>query len=211
MPASTKLISTPLLSLLLMVALCAAPVAQAKKDLFANDPANQQSAATQQLRSTSDAANITPENQAPASATESAVPDTVPAPAEKSAPSGLEKQWERLKKNLNKTKKDLFGGEPKASDKARPATALMQEQEQAQESSSDTGSSSSSQDTRPQISATDAAQRAQRTTEGQVMNVRKVQDDDKTLYNVNLLQKNGRMKTVNIDAHSGDVVEEPAQ
>jgi uncharacterized membrane protein YkoI len=120
----------------------------------------------------------------------------------------LEKQWVRLKKNLNKAKKDLFGSEPKHAQPApaHPALGLVQEP-----SSSDATASSSSRDNRPQISATEAAQRAQRAAEGQVMNVRKVQDEDKTLYNVNLLQKNGRMKTVNIDAHSGEVIEEAAQ
>jgi len=202
MPASAKLIPTALLSLVLTAALCAAPAAHAtKKDLFGNEPTSQKAAAAPQMLNEQSADDVV-------SPQESATYDSpaVPVPEKNAEPSGLEKQWNRLKKNLNKAKKDLFGSEPKTSKPVHPAPALVQES-----NSSESSASSSSQDNRPQISATEAAQRAQRTTEGQVMNVRKVRDDDRTLYNVNLLQKNGRMKTVNIDAHSGEVVEESAQ
>jgi len=200
MPASAKLIPTALLSLLLTAALCVAPAANAtKKDLFGSEP-SPKTAAPQMLNepSADDSANQ-PETTA-YEVSPAAVPE------QESKPTGMEKQWERLKKNLNKAKKDLFGSDPKTSKPVRPAPALVQEP-----GSSESSSSSSSQDNRPQISATEAAQRAQRTTEGQVMNVRKVRDDDRTLYNVNLLQKNGRMKTVNIDAYSGEVVEDATQ
>ena len=59
----------------------------------------------------------------------------------------------------------------------------------------------------PAISPIDAAQRAQSRVDGQVMNVRKFKDDSKTLYGVKLLQKNGRMKTVNVDANNGNIIE----
>lgn len=197
MPASAKFIPAALLSILLTAALCVAPAAHAtKKDLFGSEP-SQKAAASQMLeeQSADDASNQ------PEAATYQAPPVTLPE--KESKPSGIEKQWERLKKNLNKTKRDLFGSDPKASKQVHTAPALVQDP-----GNSESSASSSSQDNRPQISATEAAQRAQRTTEGQVMNVRKVRDEDRTLYNVNLLQKNGRMKTVNIDAYSGEVVEE---
>lgn len=201
MPASTKLIPVALLSLLLTAGLGVAPAAHAtKKDLFGSEPTSQKTAAPQTLNEQS---ADDPASQQEASTYETPV---VAAPEKNTEPSGLEKQWNRLKKNLNKAKKDLFGSEPNTTKPVRPAPALVQEP-----NSGEASSSNSSQDNRPQISATEAAQRAQRTTEGQVMNVRKVRNDDKTLYNVNLLQKNGRMKTVNIDAYSGDIVEEAAQ
>jgi uncharacterized membrane protein YkoI len=201
MPASAKLISNVLLPLLIAAALCVTPAAHAtKKDLFGSEPTSQKAAATQTLNEqNADEVASQPETTTYETA-------ATPAPEKNDQPSGLEKQWNRLKKNLGKAKKDLFGSEPAASKPTHPAPALIQEP-----SSSDAASSSSSQDNRPQISATEAAQRAQRTTEGQVMNVRKVRDEDRTLYNVNLLQKNGRMKTVNIDAYSGEVVEEAPQ
>ncbi len=202
MPASAKLIPTALLSLLLTAALCVAPAAHAtKKDLFGNEPTSQKAAAAPQTLNEQSTDDLASQQESTAYET-----PAVPVPEKSTEPSGLEKQWNRLKKNLNKAKKDLFGNEPATSKPVHPAPALIQEP-----NSSGASSSSSSQDNRPQISATEAAQRAQRTTEGQVMNVRKVRDDDRTLYNVNLLQKNGRMKTVNIDAYSGEVVEESAQ
>ena len=60
----------------------------------------------------------------------------------------------------------------------------------------------------PAISATDAALRAQQHVDGKVMNVRKFQDENKTLYGVKVLQKNGRIKTVNVDANNGAIIEE---
>ncbi len=59
----------------------------------------------------------------------------------------------------------------------------------------------------PAISATDAALRAQRHVSGKVMNVRQFQDENKVLYGVKVLQKNGRMKTINVDANNGTIVE----
>jgi uncharacterized membrane protein YkoI len=60
----------------------------------------------------------------------------------------------------------------------------------------------------PAISSSDAALLAQQHAGGKVMNVRQFQDDNKILYGVKVLQKNGRMKTINIDANNGSIVEE---
>ena len=92
-------------------------------------------------------------------------------------------------------KKDLFADEPSAQ-QSQPVQQMI--------------ASPSDEDdiAEPAISATDAALRAQQRMEGKVMNVRQYQDDHKTLYGVKVLQKNGRMSTVNVDANSGEIVEE---
>ncbi len=59
----------------------------------------------------------------------------------------------------------------------------------------------------PTLSPTDAALRAQRHVDGKVMNVRRFAEENKTLYGVKLLQKNGRIKTVTVDANSGAILE----
>ena len=41
-----------------------------------------------------------------------------------------------------------------------------------------------------------------------MINVRKYNEDDKPRYAVKLLQKNGRMKTINLDAVNGTLIEE---
>lgn len=91
--------------------------------------------------------------------------------------------------------KDLFNGEPRSSASV-PAEQIIS-------SSSD----DSAEVDEPAISATDAALRAQQHVAGKVMNVRQFQDENKTLYGVKLLQQNGRIKTINIDANSGSIVE----
>lgn len=91
-------------------------------------------------------------------------------------------------------KKDLFSSEPTSS-KTAPAQEMI---------------SAPADDTdmeEPAISATDAALRAQQHVEGKVMNVRQFQDENKTLYGVKVLQKNGRIKTINVDANNGSIVE----
>ncbi len=90
--------------------------------------------------------------------------------------------------------RDLFENEPSVQ-QPLPAQAMIPEpsaDEEIQE---------------PAVSPTDAALRAQQHVDGKVMNVRKFQDENKTLYGVKVLQKNGRMKTVNVDANSGDILE----
>lgn len=91
--------------------------------------------------------------------------------------------------------KNLFNSDPSSSTSA-PAQELV---------------ASSSDDSaileEPALSATDAALRAQQYANGQVMNVRQFQDENKILYGVKVLQKNGRMKTINIDANNGNIVE----
>jgi len=59
----------------------------------------------------------------------------------------------------------------------------------------------------PAISPTDAALLAQQHVDGKVMNVRKFAEENKTLYGVKVLQKNGRIKTVTVDADSGAILE----
>jgi uncharacterized membrane protein YkoI len=60
----------------------------------------------------------------------------------------------------------------------------------------------------PTLSSSDAALLAQQHLGGKVMNVRQFQNENKTLYGVKVLQKNGRMTTINIDANNGSIVEE---
>jgi methionine-rich copper-binding protein CopC len=89
--------------------------------------------------------------------------------------------------------KDIFRSEPRAAQTV-PAQQMINTQSEDDEAE-------------PAISATDAALRAQQQVNGKVMNVRKFQDENKTLYGVKMLQKNGRMKTINVDADSGAIVE----
>jgi uncharacterized membrane protein YkoI len=91
-------------------------------------------------------------------------------------------------------KKDLFSSEPSAQ-QPLPAQEMIAAPNVEDEMPE------------PVISATDAALRAQQHVEGKVMNVRRFQDDNKILYGVKVLQKNGRIKTVNVDADNGAIVE----
>lgn len=90
-------------------------------------------------------------------------------------------------------KKDLFAKDP-GSQAPVPAQQLISAPTEQEEPE-------------PKLSPSDAASVAQRHTEGQVMNVKKVKEEEKTLYGVKVLQKNGRMSTVNVDANSGNIVE----
>lgn len=89
-------------------------------------------------------------------------------------------------------KKDLFAKDP-GSQAAAPAQQLI--------------SPPATEEPEPKLTPSDAASVAQRHTDGQVMNVRKVKEEEKTLYGVKVLQKNGRMSTVNVDANNGNIVE----
>jgi hypothetical protein len=90
--------------------------------------------------------------------------------------------------------KNLFSNEPK------PQQPLPAQEMINQESDED--------DTvEPAISPTDAALLAQQYVDGKVMNVRKFTEENKTLYGVKVLQKNGRIRTVTVDADSGAILE----
>lgn len=94
-------------------------------------------------------------------------------------------------------KKDLFGSEPGAKH-SQPAEQFAPSRSAAATT----------------ISSTEAAQRAQTFAEGQVINVRlqdSSQEGEPPRYAVKLLQKNGRMKTINIDATNGALIEDAAQ
>lgn len=67
--------------------------------------------------------------------------------------------------------------------------------------------SDSNHSVEPAISATEAALRAQNHVDGKVMNVRQLQEENRTFYGVKLLQKNGRIRTINVDANDGSIVE----
>jgi uncharacterized membrane protein YkoI len=237
MHASPLLSLRLLLSPLVMAAVLAAPCAFAKKDLFATEPGAKNAPAAQQLVPTSSAAsedaktntnaqsetakpNDTTVNpaQAPSTEAKKEAPENPKelsshkdpslqkeAPAAKE-PSAIEVQLTRLKRNLTKTKNDLFGNK-ESSDK-KMATAPAIEPQLADSTSAEEEAKTEV----ATISATEAAQRAQTFAEGQVINVRKYSEDDKPRYAVKLLQKNGRMKTINLDAVNGTLIEEkPAE
>jgi uncharacterized membrane protein YkoI len=121
-------------------------------------------------------------------------------------PSAIEVQLARLKRNLTKTKNDLFG-DKKSSEKKASAAPIIE----PQLADNITGEEEAKTEVAT-ISATEAAQRAQTFAEGQVINVRLYQEsgleEDKPRYAVKLLQKNGRMKTINLDAVNGTLIEE---
>lgn len=108
--------------------------------------------------------------------------------------SGLALCFGLLSSPLVQAKKDLFAQEP-GSQSSVPAQQLI------------TPPSEPIEEPEPRLTPSEAATVAQRHTDGQVMNVRKLKEDEKTLYGVKVLQKNGRMSTVNVDANSGNVVE----
>lgn len=89
--------------------------------------------------------------------------------------------------------KDLFASEP-AAEKSVPAQEIISAPEEIEV-------------IEPEISPTEAAALAQQHVKGKVMNVRAFKEENKTLYGVKLLQKDGRMKTVNVDANNGSIVE----
>lgn len=124
----------------------------------------------------------------------------------KKEPSAIEVQLARLKRNLTKTKNDLFGDKESSEKKAAAAPVIEPQLADSAAAEEETKTEVAT------ISATEAAQRAQTYTEGQVINVRKYSEDNKPRYAVKLLQKNGRMKTINLDAVNGTLIEEkPAE
>ncbi|GAA0852900.1 PepSY domain-containing protein [Aliiglaciecola litoralis] len=62
----------------------------------------------------------------------------------------------------------------------------------------------SAQDTRPTISPAQAAQNAQKQVNGRVLRV----DQSKNTYRVKVLQKTGRVVTVDVDKRSGRVTKQ---
>ncbi len=206
MQAPQKILLKSLLSPLVMVLVLAAPSAFAKKDLFANDPAGKQAPQVESLVSASSAASVETKNEDPAPAAAPVEAKPAPLEASEQKPSYLETQFTRLKGHLVEAKDDLFGSK-KSSKKITPNT-----QTQAEQTLTDsTHTNEEVQPELPTISATEAAQRAQTFAEGQVINVRKYQEEDKPRYAVKLLQKNGRMKTINLDAVNGELIEETPQ
>lgn len=200
MQASILTITKPMLSLMVMALVFMSPNVFAKKDLFANDPTDKSSHQTQQLISTP---AVSVADEKPPETITTDTPSETKISPENNKPSYLEGQLQRLKLNIAATKDDLFGkkeSKKNAHEKGAPAEATTQNEQVTTGLDTQTAT--------PLISATEAAQKAQKATDGQVMNVRKYQDEDKTRYAVKLLQKNGRMKTVNIDAVTGDVVED---
>lgn len=238
MNASPLLSLKLLLSPLVIAAVLAAPCAFAKKDLFATEPGAQHTpAAAQQLAPTSSTASeeskadtktqnetLKP-SEAPVNTTQTLTeakkeildpPKEPLAQKEPSAkkeaaiskepaakePSAIEVQLARLKRNLTKTKNDLFG-DKKSAEKKTAAAPVIEPQ-----LADNTAIEEEAKTEVATISAAEAAQRAQTFAEGQVINVRKYQEEDKPRYAVKLLQKNGRMKTINLDAVNGTPIEE---
>lgn len=241
MNASPLLSLRLLLSPLVMAAALAAPCALAKKDLFATEPGAKNAPAAQQLVPASSAASEDSKTDLKAQ-NETAKPnDTMVSPAQASStetkkealeipkelsnhkhsslqkeapaakePSAIDVQLARLKRNLTKTKNDLFGGK-ESSEKKVAAVPVIEPQLADSKPLEDEAKTEVAT-----ISSTEAAQRAQTFAEGQVINVRLYQEsglkEDKPRYAVKLLQKNGRMKTINLDAVNGALIEEkPAE
>ena len=205
MHASKKLLLKSLLSLWAIAMVLTTPYAFAKKDLFANDPASSHAPQTQNLVTTSAASTDT---KTAYTKTEVVAPAPAPvevkaAPAVEKKPSYINTQLTRLKGHLVETKEDLFGSK-KSSEKITPEKKALSENTESSEEAV-------AEDTQPElpvISATEAAQRAQTYAEGQVINVRQYQDEGSQRYAVKLLQKNGRMKTINLNAVTGELIEE---
>jgi uncharacterized membrane protein YkoI len=218
MQASRILHLKPWLSPLAIVVVLASPCAFAKKDLFANDPGTKQIHQVEQFvpsTSSSTAAKELVKEQAVTEAVKGDEKTKISAPEPKSTTavepekksSYLETQFSRFKGHLVEAKEDLFGSNKKSTKKE--ALTVPQQTEPAVVDS--VHSSEEAHPELPTISAAEAAQRAQSLAEGQVINVRKYQVDDKPRYAVKLLQKNGRMKTINLDAVSGTLIEEISQ
>jgi uncharacterized membrane protein YkoI len=209
MPAFQRPTTKTLLSPLVLVWVLAAPQVFAKKDLFATDPGSNQSSHIEQLAPNVSSSSASTAHE-PTTADhkirkEESVDPT--AETEKDAdapPSYLEKQFARFKTNLTEAKEDLFGN------KKSPKKDVPSVPEQTEATIGDNANSSEGIQI-PTISAAEAAQRAQALAEGQVINVRKYQEEDKPRYAVKLLQKNGRMKTINLDAVSGALIEDIPQ
>jgi hypothetical protein len=91
-------------------------------------------------------------------------------------------------------KKDLFSNEP-GPQQPLPAQEMINQSQEEDDT------------LEPALSPTDAALRAQQHVDGKVMNVRRFAEESKTFYGVKVLQKNGRIKTVTVDADSGAILE----
>lgn len=223
MHASPTLSLRLLLLPLVIATLLAAPCAFAKKDLFATEPGAKNAPAVQQLVPASSAASeestadtnpsdtLKPSDavaaQAPSVETQKetlvAKKEVPKAPVAKE-PSVIEVQLARLKRNLTKAKNDLFGDKKSAEKKA--AAPVIEPQLADSKPVGDEAKTEVAT-----ISTTEAAQRAQTFAEGQVINVRLYQEsgqENNPRYAVKLLQKNGRMKTINLDAVNGTLIEE---
>lgn len=201
-----------LLSLIAVALLLAAPEVFAKKDLFGDDPGSKQAPHTEQLVASSSSSvssesihNQNAEHTIDNKEKEAAEAKPKAKPKAKGAekpPSYLEQQFSRFKSNLAEAKDDLFGNNKKSTKKEAASVP------QPTETLNGENANSSEEIKVPTISATEAAQRAQALAEGQVINVRKYVEEDKPRYAVKLLQKNGRMKTINLDAVSGTLIED---
>lgn len=209
MPASIKTTRKALLPLLVVAAL-AAPHVHAKKDLFGDEPGSKQATHVEQLTAT--ASSTSSESAKETSPTDSVKQiqkqDATDAKAKSSAehekaPSFIEKQFTRLKSNLAEAKEDLFGSKTKTKKDTQPT--------QPTDDSLEDSAATSEEIQVPTISATEAAQRAKGLADGQVINVRKYVEEDKPRYAVKMLQKNGRMKTITLDAVSGALIEDTPQ
>jgi uncharacterized membrane protein YkoI len=209
MQASHTLPLKHLLSSLAIALVFATPCAFAKKDLFANDPAANQAHPSEQLVTTPVPEAIKEEAASDSNKTDEHLKTTATDAKsteqdKENKKSYIELQLLRLKGHLVEAKEDIFGGK-KNTQKEVPAipTELSASE-----------SSRSSEEAKPEIptiSAAEAAQHAQALTEGQVINVRKYMEEEKPRYAVKLLQKNGRMKTINLDAVNGELIEETPQ
>jgi uncharacterized membrane protein YkoI len=189
-----------------IAAVLATPCAFAKKDLFANEPAANHASHTQHLVTNSstsvDSGIVEPNTQTVAPAAVEKKTARVEKNTE-NKPSYIEAQFIRLKGHVVETKEDLFGSK-NSSKKITPNTKAAAGKNEVSEDQS----SESVKPEVPVISATEAAQRAQTFADGQVINVRQYQDEGNQRYAVKLLQKNGRMKTVNLNAVNGELIEE---
>lgn len=71
-----------------------------------------------------------------------------------------------------------------------------------------TAASASNQSARTagaQIAAADAAEIVRRQYGGRVMGVKTLQRDGRVIYQVRILQDDGRMRTISVDGHSGKI------
>ncbi len=204
MHAAPRLLLQSLLAPLTLAALLAAPNALAKKDLFANEPGAKHTPPAEQLAPASSAAPEATQHEAanreakPESARANTTTETQ-VKAQKNAVD--ETQFERMKRHLTQAKNDIFGSKENVEKKLTPAPELETQTETA---ATDTTTKADI----VTLSTTEAAQRAQTFAEGQVINVRQYQAEDQPRYAVKLLQKNGRMKTINLDAVNGALIEE---
>lgn len=203
MPVVTHFIIKALLVLTALTVLLSAPTAFAKKDLFGSDPEDKHTNQSQQLISTP---NTSEQKSDTPTTDQHTTKEAEPAANTEEKKKGffLVVQYERLKSNILSAKNDLFGSKNSTQKAASAPTHTEKEQK-------NTGTNVADGMPVPTISPTDAAQRAQHFSEGQVINVRKYQDEEKPRYAVKLLQKNGRMKTLTLDATTGELIENTTQ